>query len=125
MAAHAHTPASRAADIAGRQCDIHQRSVGAVIVVAPDQALFVGEHRPPPRAALLGFGDPTRRFADVIGVKPRDISGFAMPTLFAATISSKPVVDVADEIRSIQPFAAISVISALKRIRSVPELIAR
>ena len=44
-----------------------------------------------------------------------------MPTLFAASISSKPVVDFPMKSRSSHPFAAISVISALKRIRSVPE----
>ena len=42
MAAHAHAAAARPADIAGRERDVHQRAVGAVVVVAPDQALLVG-----------------------------------------------------------------------------------
>ena len=38
--------------------DVHQRAVGAVVVVAPDQPLLVGEHRAPAGAALLGLRDP-------------------------------------------------------------------
>ena len=61
VAAHAHAAAARPADIAGRQRHVHQRAVGAVVVVAPDQALLVGEHGAPPRAALLGLRDPLGR----------------------------------------------------------------
>ena len=65
VAAHAHAAAAFAADIAGRQRNIHQRGVGAVVVVAPDQALLVGEHGAP-TLAFLGLGDPGRRLLDLI-----------------------------------------------------------
>ena len=60
VAAHAHAAAAFAADIAGGERDVHQRAVGAIVVVAPDQALLIGEHRPPPRAALLWAGRSMR-----------------------------------------------------------------
>ena len=75
MAAHADATAARPADIAGRERDIHQRAVGAVVVVAPDQALFVGEHGPPTRIARLGLRDPFGGFADLVGSKARDCGG--------------------------------------------------
>ena len=102
MAAHADAAAAGPADIAGRQRDVHEGAVGPVIVVAPDQPLLIGEHRPPARAALLGLGDPARRLADVLRLKTRDAAASSMPTLFAASISSKPVVDLPDEI-AIEP----------------------
>ena len=54
VAAHADAAAAWPADIAGRERNVHQRPVGAVVVVAPDQALLVGEHRAP--AAPPSFG---------------------------------------------------------------------
>ena len=71
MAAHADATAAGAADIAGRERDIHEGAVGPVIVVAPDQALLIGEHRPPSSAALFGLGDPARRLADIVGFEAR------------------------------------------------------
>ena len=61
VAAHAHAAAARTPDVAGRERDVHERAVGAVVVVAPDQALLVGEHRAPPSAAFLRLSDPLRR----------------------------------------------------------------
>ena len=60
MATHSHTASARPADVASRQRDIHQRSVGAVIIVSPDQPLLVGEHGAAARASLLRLGDPFR-----------------------------------------------------------------
>ena len=54
VAAHAHAAAARTADVAGRERDVHQRAVGAIVVVAPDQALLVGEHGAPARVARFG-----------------------------------------------------------------------
>jgi hypothetical protein len=59
--------AARPADIASRQRNVHQGLIGAVIVVAPDESLFVSEHGAPTGAALLGLRDPGGRFADVLG----------------------------------------------------------
>ena len=76
MTAHADAAPAGAADIAGRQRNVHEGAVGPVIVVAPDQALLIGEHRPPASAALLGFGDPARSLADVVRLETRDPGGF-------------------------------------------------
>ena len=65
VAAHAHAAAAGPADIAGGERHVHQGPVGAVVVVAPDQALLVGEHGPPP-LAVLGLGDPVRRLLDLV-----------------------------------------------------------
>ena len=66
MSAHAHAAAAGSADIAGRKRDVHQRAVGAIVVVAPDQALLVGEHGAPARAALLRLRDPFGGLPDLI-----------------------------------------------------------
>ena len=63
MAAHADAAAAGTTDVAGRQRHVHQRAVGAVIVVAPDQALLVGEHGAPPRLPCLRLRNPFRRLA--------------------------------------------------------------
>ena len=76
MTAHADAAPAGAADIAGRKRDVHEGTVGPVIVVAPDQALLIGEHRPPAHAALLGFGNPARSLADVLRLETRDAGGF-------------------------------------------------
>ena len=69
--AQAHAAAAGAADVAGGQAEIHERLVGAVVVVAPDQALFIREHGPPP-VARLRFGDPGRGLADALGRQAGD-----------------------------------------------------
>ena len=74
-AAHAHAAAARSADIAGRQRHVHQRAVGAIVVVAPDEAFLVGEHRAASRPALLGLGDPLGRFLDVGDREAGDLGG--------------------------------------------------
>ena len=71
--AHAHAAAAGAADVAGRQRHVHQRAIGAVVVVAPDEPLLVGEHRAPPRAALLRLRDPFGRLADLIDGQAGDL----------------------------------------------------
>lgn len=58
MPAETNAAAARAPDIAGRKRHVHDRAVGAVVVVAPDQPLLVREHRASSGAALLGHGDP-------------------------------------------------------------------
>ena len=67
VTAEADAAAAGPADVAGRERHVHQRAVGAVVVVAPDQALLVGEHRAATRAARLRLGDPLRRLADLVG----------------------------------------------------------
>ena len=83
MAAHADAAAAGPADIAGRQRDVHQRAVGAVVVVAPDQPLLVGEHGAPPRAALLGLGDPFGGLADLVDGETGDPRRFFEARLVA------------------------------------------
>ena len=98
VAAHAHAAAARPADIAGRQRDVHQRAVGAVVVVAPDQALLVGEHGPP-ALAVLGLGDPARPpSGSARRVRPVIFAASSSVVLLAASASSKPVVDARDEL---------------------------
>ena len=72
VAAEAHAAAAGPTDVAGRERDVHERAVGAVVVVAPDQALLVGEHRAPAGTARLRLRDPFRRFADLVGREPGD-----------------------------------------------------
>ena len=73
VAAETHHAASGPPDISGRQREVHQRSVGAVVVVAPDQALLVGEHGPPARSIAFGFGDPPCRCLDVLDREPGNL----------------------------------------------------
>ena len=75
MTAHANATAAGTADIARRQRDIHQGAVGTVVVVAPDQALLVGEHRAVARAAVLWFPDPLRGGSNLIDREPGDFGG--------------------------------------------------
>src|SRR5919106_1593953 len=63
-----------AADVSRRQREVHERAVGPVIVVAPDQAFFVGEHRPPP-FSFLWLGDPGCRLLDPIYGQASYLSG--------------------------------------------------
>ena len=72
VAAEAHAAAAGTADVAGRERHVHQRAVGAVVVVAPDQALLVGEHRAAPGTAGLRLRDPLRRLADLVDRQPGD-----------------------------------------------------
>ncbi len=71
VAAHAHAAATRTADVAGGEGDVHERGVGAVVVVAPDEALLIGKHGAP-TPALLRLGDPRRRLGDVLGPEAGD-----------------------------------------------------
>ena len=64
--AEADAAAAGTADVARGERHVHQRAVGAVVVVAPDQALLVGEHGAAARAAFLRLGDPFRRLADLV-----------------------------------------------------------
>ena len=66
MPAEADAAAAGTPDVARGERHVHQRTVGAVVVVAPDQALLVGEHRAAPRSACLRLGDPFRRLADLV-----------------------------------------------------------
>ena len=58
-------PAAFTADVAGRKPDVHQGADGAVVVVAPDDALLVGRHRLAAAAVVLGLGDPFRRLGQI------------------------------------------------------------
>ena len=49
-----------------------ERRIGAVVVVAPDQALFVGDHRAA-ALAVLGLGDPGGRLPDLVDSQPGDL----------------------------------------------------
>src|SRR3546814_14779957 len=69
VAAHPHAATALTPDVAGRQRDVHQRRIGAVVVVAPDEALLVSEHRPPPSTAFLGHGDPFGSLHDLGGIE--------------------------------------------------------
>jgi hypothetical protein len=75
MAAEPDHAAARPPDVAGGEREVHERAVGAVVVVAPDQTLLVAEHGPAPGAAFLGHGDPLGRLDDFGGVEPRDRGG--------------------------------------------------
>ncbi len=76
MTAHADASAARPSDVAGGERDIHKRAVGTVVVVAPDEALLIGEHRPATPAALLRLGDQGCGLADVVGLQPGDLCRF-------------------------------------------------
>lgn len=69
--AEAHAATSRPTDVAGGESDIHERAVGAVVVVAPDQALLIGEHGAAARIAVLGRRYPLRRLADLVDREAR------------------------------------------------------
>ena len=73
MSAHPDAAAARPADIAGGERDVHQRTVGAIVVVAPDEPLLVGEHRAPTRVARLRLSDPFGGLADLIDRQTRDL----------------------------------------------------
>ena len=107
VTAKPHATAPRPADVAGRKRDVHQRPVGAVVVVAPDQPLLVGEHRAPTRAARLRLRNPLCRFPDLVGRQPGD----AGRLLDAGLVSRQGLVEVSgrcgDECSSTQPLSAI------------------
>ncbi len=85
MAAHAHAAAARSADVSRRERHVHERAVGAVVVVAPDQTLLVGEHRPPPRAALLSAARSIRPIGESdLTVKPVICAASSRLVLLAA-----------------------------------------
>ena len=90
MAAHAHAAAAGSPDIAGRKRDVHQRAVGAIVVVAPDQALLVGEHRAAAGAALLRLRDPFGGLPDLIDSE----AGDARRVFEARLVAGKRLVEV-------------------------------
>ena len=57
--------AAFAADIAGGERNVHQRADGAIVVVAPDDALLVGGHAFAARAIIFRLGDPFGGLDDV------------------------------------------------------------
>ena len=73
VSAHADATSTGPTNIAGRERDIHQGAVGAVVVVAPDQTLFVGEHRSTTRIARLWLRDPFGGFANLVGRQAGDL----------------------------------------------------
>ena len=73
MAAHANAAAAGTPDVAGRERHVHERAVGAIVVVAPDQALLIGKHGAAPRIAGLGLRDPFSRLADLVGGQTGDL----------------------------------------------------
>ncbi len=76
MAAHAHAAAAGTPDVAGGQRHVHKRAVGAVVVVAPDEALLIGKHGSPACIAFLRLGNPFRRLADLVGGEAGDAGRF-------------------------------------------------
>jgi hypothetical protein len=69
---HAQAAAAGPADIAGGERHVHRRPVGAVVVVAPDQALLAGEHGPAP-LAVLWLGDPVGGLLGLVDGKAGDL----------------------------------------------------
>src|SRR5215475_9570789 len=76
MTSHSHAATARPADIASRQRDVHKRTIGAVVVVAPDQTFLIGEHRSPTRTTLLRLCDPLRRLSNLVDGETGDASRF-------------------------------------------------
>src|SRR5258708_9993086 len=72
MPTHANAAAAGTPDIAGGQCHIHKRAVGAVVVVAPDEVLLIRKLGTPARIALLRLGNPLRRLAELVGGEAGD-----------------------------------------------------
>ena len=73
MAAQTADATAFAPDVAGGEGDVHQRTNGAVVVIAPDDALFIRRHAFAARA-VLGFGDPGCGLCDVGGRDAADCS---------------------------------------------------
>src|SRR5260370_35802642 len=67
MPTHANAAAAGTPDVAGRQRHVHKGAVGAVVVVAPDEALLIGKHGAPAWIAFLRLGNPFRGLADLVG----------------------------------------------------------
>src|SRR6267142_4897082 len=72
MPTHANAAAAGTPDIAGGQRHVHKRAVGAVVVVAPDEALLIGKHGAPAWIAFLRLGNPFRGLADLVGGEAGD-----------------------------------------------------
>src|SRR6185369_1715618 len=73
MPAHANTAAAWPTDIAGRQRHIHKGTIGAIVVVAPDEPLLIAEHGAPTLATLLRHRDPFRSLDDLFGFQTGDL----------------------------------------------------
>src|SRR5258706_13992276 len=67
MPTHANAAAAGTPDVAGRQRHVHKGAVGAVVVVAPDEALLIGKLGAPAWMAFLRLGNPFRGLADLVG----------------------------------------------------------
>ena len=91
VSAEPNDAAAGASDIAGREREVHDGAVGAVVVVPPDDALLVAEHRAAPLAAGLRLGDPLRRFDDVFGLRPVIFAASSIEVRLAATAEVKSV----------------------------------
>src|SRR5690606_10866808 len=93
VAAETDAAAARLADVAGGERDVHQRAVGPVVVVAPDQALLVADHGAATLAAVLRHGDPLGRLDDVGGVETGDLRRFldARPAPFEGALEAGQV----------------------------------
>ena len=107
VAAHAHAAATGPADVAGGQRDVHERGIGAIVVVAPDETLLVAEHGAA-TLAVLGFGDPGGGLDDVLGFEAGDLPPHPRAmVLLAATTLSKSLVEADMNALSCQPFSAM------------------
>ena len=106
VAADANAAAARTSDVAGRERNVHQRAVGMVVVVAPDQALLVGEHSPSPRAAVFWFADPFRGLAISARFRPVIFAASSRLVLLAAT-PCRSIGRSSDEVPATHPFSPI------------------
>ena len=72
MPAHPDAATARTSDISRGECNVHESAVRSVVVVTPDKALLVGEHRTASGTTLFRLGDPFCRFSDLVDRKPCD-----------------------------------------------------
>ena len=91
VAAEPDDAAAHLADIAGGERDVHISAVGAVVVVAPNEALFVTEHHAAAFAALFRHGDPFGRLDDVSGVQAGNLGRSSIEVRHPARAASKLV----------------------------------
>ena len=82
--------AAEPTDVAGRQRHVHQRAIGAVVVVAPDDALLIGEHRAAPLPPSFGIRDPLCRLDDVGGLRPVIFAASSIDVLHPSLAPASP-----------------------------------